>query len=325
MLKVIGRDDVVRLLELDDAIAVVRRAMSALSAGATKQMLRQIIFAADGNMLSLMAGLMPSDVGYGSKVISVFPNNYKVDRSSHQGVAILFDPRTGAPLCIVHAGELTRIRTAAASAAATDALARADAGRLAVLGYGEQGRAHMDAIARVRSLTSIRIWGRSMAEAARIAEVASRRLGVEVSPAATVRDAVRDADIVCTTTAASDPILPGEWVGEGTHVNLVGSSEGSSAEADNHLVARARFFADHREGVIRQGGEFLRARAAGVIGDDHVLAEIGDVFNDTVTGRTGAGDVTIYKSLGHIVQDIFCARHVYQRATEVGAGSDAPF
>ena len=127
---------------------------------------------------------------------------------------------------------------------------------------------------------------------------------------ANVQQAVADADIICTVTAASEPILKSEWVQSGTHINAVGSSHAGPAEIDNALVARARFFADSREGVLSQGAEFLRAKQAGLIDDTHILAEIGHVLAGTAEGRS-RDEITIYKSLGHIVQDLASARRLY--------------
>lgn len=314
MLSVISKNDVHRLLRYENCITVVREAMAELSAGLTQQMLRQVIPIGAENVLSAMAGVMAPQFGFGAKVISVFPQNSKRGRQSHQGVVVLFEGESGEPVCILHAGEITRIRTASASAVATEVLARPVASRLAVLGYGEQGQAHVEAISHVRTLDSVRIWGRSTTEAARVANQLTERLNLKVEPAATVQEAVRDADIICTTTASLDPILFGDWVAPGTHLNLVGSSVGTYAEIDGTLVTRARFFADHREGVLHQGGEFLRARAAGLVGEDHIRGEIGEVINDTAEGRTCEDDITIYKSLGHIVQDIASARYIYEQS-----------
>lgn len=325
MLRVIGSKDVTRLLDYKSCIAVVRDAMAELSGGQTRQMLRQVVPVANENVLSVMAGVMRPEIGFGSKVISVYPGNTHLDRQSHQGVVVLFDEATGAPICILHAGELTRIRTAAASAVATDALARSDASTLAVLGYGDQGIAHIEAITQVRNIASVRLWGRSAEHAGAVAMDLSRQLGLLVEPAATVAEAVRNADIVCTTTAAADPILMSEWVAEGTHLNLVGSSVAAFAEVDNQLVARGRFFADHREGVLRQGGEYLRAVAAGLVDETHVLGEIGQILNSVLPGRTAEHDVTIYKSLGHIVQDIACAQYLYRVAENHHAGASLVF
>jgi ornithine cyclodeaminase/alanine dehydrogenase-like protein (mu-crystallin family) len=325
LLTVIGKGDVFRILGYSDCIGVVRGAMAALSAGQTQQMLRQVIPIAGENVLSAMAGVMVPEIGFGAKIISVFPRNSRSGRQSHQGVVVLFDTQSGEPACVLHAGEITRIRTASASAVATDVLANSNASHLAVLGYGEQGQAHVEAISHVRALDSVKIWGRSAEEAARVAKQLSERLSLRIESAATVRDAVRHAHIVCTTTAAADPILMGDWIAAGTHLNLVGSSVGSFAEVDGALVARARFFADHREGVLKQGGEYLRAQAAGLVDEEHVLGEIGDVLNGVMAGRTSAHDVTAYKSLGHVVQDIASARYICDRVRDAAVGPIVEF
>jgi ornithine cyclodeaminase/alanine dehydrogenase-like protein (mu-crystallin family) len=211
----------------------------------------------------------------------------------------------------VHAGEITAIRTAAASAVATDVLARKDARRLALLGYGEQAATHARAISRVRKLEEIVVWGRSVERARAFAVAMEAELGVEVRAVDGVREAVAEADVVCTVTSAAEPILMGEWVRPGTHVNVVGSSFAGPAEIDNELVRRSRFFVDSREGVLAQGAEFLRAKAAGVVGDEHIVAEIGQVLAGDVVGRTSAEEITVYKSLGHVVQDLACGWALY--------------
>jgi ornithine cyclodeaminase len=227
-------------------------------------------------------------------------------------VVVLFDPETGAPVCVVHAGEITAIRTAAASAVATDALARKDARRLALLGYGEQAATHARAIAKVRELESVVVWGRSVERARAFAERMEAELGVEVRAVEDVLAAVAEADVVCTVTSATEPILRGEWVRPGTHVNVVGSSYAGPAEVDNELVRRSRFVVDSREGVLAQGGEFLRAKAAGLVGDEHIAGEIGQVLAGNVVGRRTAEEITVYKSLGHVVQDLACAWALYE-------------
>ena len=212
-----------------------------------------------------MPGALGTTAPFGAKLLSVFQRNSALGRQSHQGLVILFEPETGVPVCVVHAGEITAIRTAAASAAATDALARHDARNLAILGYGEQAATHARAIAKVRHLASIVVWGRSPERAGSFAERMQAELALPVSAAGCAEEAVAQADIICTVTSAAEPILKGEWVRPGTHLNLVGSSHPGPVEVDNHLVARSRFVADSREGVLRQGAEFLKAKEAGLI------------------------------------------------------------
>jgi ornithine cyclodeaminase/alanine dehydrogenase-like protein (mu-crystallin family) len=173
-----------------------------------------------------------------------------------------------------------------------------------VLGYGEQAEAHVPAIAKVRSLERVTVWGRSLDRAQAFAARMQKEVGVETVAVEEAQQAVADADIICTVSASSEPILKGAWVAPGTHVNLVGSSFAGPVEADHDLVVRARFIADNREGVLMQGAEFLKAKAAGLIGDGHVVGEIGEVLNGTLEGRQSPDQVTVYKSLGHIVQDL---------------------
>jgi ornithine cyclodeaminase/alanine dehydrogenase-like protein (mu-crystallin family) len=298
--RMIGADEVAERLTYDVCIPLMRDAMIALSTGRTKQLLRGIIQLEDGNAFGVMPGAMV-DGAFGAKLVSVFPGNVARGGLSHQGVITVFDPESGAVAAVVDAGSVTGIRTAAASAAATQVLAREDAVRLAVLGTGEQARRHVEAIRVVRPLTRVTIWGRDRERARLLAE------DLEAHVAESIDDAVADADIVCTVTGAPEPILSSAQVRDGTHINAVGSSYAGPAEIANDLVVRARYFADHREGVINQGAEFLRAKAAGLIDDAHILGEIGEVFAGMRPGRTGAAEVTIYKSLGNIVQDLACA------------------
>ena len=308
----IDREEVHQRLTYEVCIPIVRRAMIALSAGETRQHLRSIIPLAEGRMFGIMPGALGERAYFGAKLISVFPENFSKGIQSHQGVVVLFDPDSGAPVCIAHAGEVTAIRTAAASAVATDALARPDATRLAILGYGEQAETHLRAIAQVRSLSSVTVWGRSPELAAAFAARTSAETGLRVISAPDVRAAVADADIVCTVSGAVEPILLGVWVRPGTHLNLVGSSRAGPVEVDHDLVVRSRFIADYREGVLLQGAEFRKAKEAGLIGDDHIVAEIGEVLSGRIEGRQSADQITAYKSLGHIVQDLAAVQALYE-------------
>ena len=311
-MRMIDRREVHERLTYEVCIPLVRQAMIAFSRRDTRQHLRSILPLADGRMFGIMPGALGERAVFGAKLISVFPDNFAKGVQSHQGVVVLFDGETGAPVCVAHAGEITAIRTAAASAVATDALARPDAHRLAILGYGEQAATHVRAIARVRDVSSVTVWGRDPARAAVFAEAMSAETGLKVTAASDAQAAVAGADMVCTVTNAKDPILLGRWIAPGTHVNLVGSSFAGPAEADDDLVARSRFIADSREGALAQGAEFLRAKASGRVGDDHVVGEIGQVLAGDLPGRQSADQVTVYKSLGHIVQDLAAAKALYE-------------
>jgi ornithine cyclodeaminase/alanine dehydrogenase-like protein (mu-crystallin family) len=307
----IDREEVARRLTYERCIPIVRQAMIAFSKGETRQLLRSILPLSEGRLFGVMPGAMGAHEVFGAKLISVFHGNFQRGIQSHQGLVVLFDPENGAPVCAAHAGEITAIRTAAASAVATDALARKDARRLALLGYGEQAQTHARAIAKVRPIESVTVWGRSPERAQAFSKRMQAELGAQMRAAKTVEEAVAGADIVCTLTSASEPILKGAWIRPGTHVNVVGSSYAGPAEVDSELVARARFIADSRESVLAQGAEFLRAKAAGLVDDGHIAGEIGQVLTGEIEGRCSAGEITLYKSLGHIVQDLAAAWALY--------------
>lgn len=310
-MRMIDRDEVARRLTYEVCIPIVRQAMIAFSKGETRQHLRSIIPLAGGRLFGIMPGAMGDTGPFGAKLISVYPENFEKGRQSHQGLVILFEPETGEPVCVVHAGEITAIRTAAASAVATDALARPDSQRLAILGYGEQAETHAGAMIKVRRISSIGVWGRHPGRAEAFCRRMTAELGVPFEYAAEVEGLVADADIICAVTAAREPILKGAWVRPGTHINLVGSGVAGPVEVDNDLVVRSRFIADSREGVLRQGAEFLSAKAAGLIGDDHIVAEIGEVLAGLADGRRSTTEITVYKSLGHVVQDLASAWALY--------------
>lgn len=309
-IRFIDAAEVRRRLDHATCIDLMKGAMIALAEGRSRQLLRGIIDLDGGDLFGVMPGALDG-AGFGAKIISIFPAA-AAHGSSHQGVIILFDRKSGAPVCVIDASEVTAIRTAAASAAATDALARPGACRLAILGTGEQAWHHVAAIRHVRPLEEVRLWGRSPEKAAELADRVARDLGLAAHMATSVAEAASGADIICTLTGAAEPILFDAQVADGTHINAVGSSRAGPSEIDEALVARGRFVPDHREGVLAQGAEYLRASASGLITEAHVLPEIGNIFSGAVQGRLAASDVTIYKSLGSIVQDLACAAWLWR-------------
>ncbi|HMO43604.1 MAG TPA: ornithine cyclodeaminase family protein, partial [Phenylobacterium sp.] len=294
------------------ALPVVRQAMIDLSAGRVRQLLRSFIGLGEGRTFAIMPAALEQPAVFGAKLVSVFHDG--TGRKAHEGLVVLFDGESGAPVCLADAGGVTAIRTAAASAAATAALALPEARVLTILGGGRQAQEHVRALSHVRDFADIRVWSRQGAQSRALADSLAAATGLPVRAAEEARDAVADAQVICTVTAAADPILFGEWVAPGTHVNLVGSSGPAQAEADTDLVARSRYIVDHREHVLAHGGEFLRARQAGRIDEAHIAAEIGQVFSGAVPGRAHPDEVTLYKSLGHAVQDLACVAWLNGRA-----------
>lgn len=311
-MRFIDADEVRAGLPYEVTIPLMREAMSAFSGGQTLQLLRSILPLAGGNMFGAMLGALAPDGHFGAKIISVYPHNFDQGGPSHQGVIVFFDGESGAPAAIIEAGEVTALRTAAASAMATDVLARSDAPRLAILGYGRQAAEHARAIARVRKVEHLTVWGRDPGRAAEFARRMEGELAIPCETAADARAAVEHANVICTVTPATEPILEGAWLAPGVHVNLVGAGHAGQTEADTELVAVSRFFVDSREGVIAQGGEFRRAKADGAVDDDHIAGEIGEVLLGVRPGRRSPDEITVYKSLGHVAQDLACASALYR-------------
>ena len=301
------------LLDYPGCIEAMRQAMIALSSGEREQPLRQIFTVGKDEMFGTMPGELAALSTFGAKLVSVFHEPDGSGRTRHQGVVVAYDGETGAVSCIADAEPITKIRTACATAVATDALARADAEVLAVFGTGVQAESHLRAVPLVRPLREILLWGRSAERAREFAEQMSKELGRAITPVPDGREAASRADVICTVTSSAEPVLLGDWVKPGTHVNLVGSSYLGPVEVDTALVANARYVADYRPGALAQGAELAAAREAGVIGDADVI-EIGDVLAGRVPGREDDSQITIYKSLGHVVQDLASAAYLQRRS-----------
>src|SRR5438067_10097537 len=302
------------LLDYPGCISAMRRAMIALSSGERPQPLRQIFTVGENEMFGTMPGELAALSTFGAKLVSVFGDPDRPGRSRHQGVVVAYDGATGAISCIADAEPVTMIRTACATAAATDALARADAEVLAVFGTGIQATSHLRALPLIRDFREILLWGRSPERTRLFAEQMSRQLDLPITALADGREAAARADVICTVTSSAEPVLLGDWVRPGTHINLVGSSYLGPVEVDTALVAKARYVADYRPGVLAQAAELAVARDSGAVDDSHVIGEIGEVFAGRLRARENDEQITIYKSLGHVVQDLAATAYLHERA-----------
>lgn len=325
-IRIVRGPDVRALLPMADCIVLMRTTMIAVAEGRAEIPLRSVVkMPGDIGMMGNMGGFLADPECYGVKIVSLSPRNVGTNFSSHLGIVLLFETAHGRPVAVLDASEITAIRTAATSAFATDLLARPDAGDLAILGAGEQAASHLEAMKCVRPLRRVRVWSPNLASAERFAAKQSAHMGLTIEPVADARDCVAGADLICTVSRARDPILFGDDVAPGAHVNLVGSSIVTTAEADVALVAKARYFVDFRLSTINEAGEFRRALDTGAIGSDHLLGEIGEVANGSLVGRTSPHDITLYKSLGIAAQDLAAAYLVNQRARERGIGQSVDF
>jgi len=253
----------------------------------------------------------------GIKVITVFHANSEVGLPSHQGVVMLFDAKHGQPLMLFDALEITAIRTAAASAVATKLLSRENSSTLAIIGSGEQAKRHIEAMMLVREIKQINIWSRKGENAKRLAEKISVQYKISVTVFNNVKEAIANADIICTVTSSKEPIVKGEWIAAGTHINAVGSSTPMARELDTIGITRSKLFTDRYESIFNEAGDFLTPKKERAISDDHVKAEIGEVLSGIKKGRESNDEVTVFKSLGIAAEDIFSAFHIYEKIKAV--------
>jgi len=307
-------------------VDLMHRTMIAVSERRAVLPLRSVmVMPGELGMLGNMPGYIAEPECFGVKLVSLIPRNKPPHYSSHLGLVLLFEAEHGCPVALLDAAEITAIRTAAASGLATRLLARPEAGDLALLGAGEQARSHLEAMLAVRTLRRIRVWARDSDKAAAFAKAEGARHQVTIERSATVREAVAGADIICTVTKAREPLLLGEQLTAGVHLNVVGSSIATTAEIDTPAVVKSRFFVDYRESTVNEGGEYLRALKAGAITPEHILGEIGEVANGTKIGRQSLSDITLYKSLGIAPQDLASAHYVLEKARAAGVGQIIDF
>ena len=319
--RVVDGRTVRELLDYPACIDRMAEALRTLAEGKALQPLRSVLpLPRRSALLGLMPGALAEPETVGVKLVTVFPENREAGRPSHQGIVVLFDPQDGSPLALFDATSITEIRTAAVSALASRELARPDARTVAILGSGTQAGAHARALKAVRPVDRVAIWDRRPERAAALAA----RLRSEGLPAEVATDrepAVRDAAIVCTTTASRTPLLEGEWLAPGTHVNAVGASAPGFRELATTAVVRARVFVDRRESAWAEADDLRVPLAEGAISAGHVVGELGEVLVGRIRGRERREEVTVFKSLGLAVEDLVAARYLLDRAVALGRGS----
>lgn len=320
-MRVLNAADVRRLLPMQKCIEIMESAMRAVSSGATSTPPRTFVpLTNSGDHLGLMPGSAAGLPAYGAKLISLHRGNAVRQLPAIQGFVALFDSDTGTPAAIIDGASVTATRTAAASGLATRVLAREDASSHGVLGTGVQAESHVEAIACVREIDLVRVWGRDRKKAQRFAADQSRRFDIDIVAVESVSDAV-SCDIVSSVTGASEPVLEGAWLSPGAHVNLVGAHTPETREADSEALARSTVYVDLLASARAEGGDILIPIAEGRIRWRDVAGEIGQVLTGAIGGRSNATQITLYKSLGIVAQDLFVANYLLDQATAADAGT----
>jgi thiomorpholine-carboxylate dehydrogenase len=285
-------------LRMGELIPEMEKALIDFSAGKVTQPVRSIInIDPPGGFLGLMPALTPD--GLGLKAVTFYPSNAERGIPTHMATIFLVDPQTGTPLAVMDGRLITEMRTAGVSAAATKLLAPPTAKVLAILGSGVQARSHVEALGLVRRFEEIRVWSPTLEHAKQFAqEIGATAMAAE--------EAVRDADVIVTVTSSKTPVLKGDWLKPGCHVNAIGACRPDWRELDDAAMQRAAVFVDSRESALKESGDVILSASK-------IYAELGEALAGKVPAR--ANETTIFKSLGMAVEDIAAAVLVYRSAT----------
>lgn len=311
----LGAADVTRILPMRDAIDVAAHAFAAISARAGEYPQRTHVTLAVGDAL-----VMPGYDGgqyFGTKVVTVHPGNRAQNEAVTKATYLLLDATDGELLLVCDGTSLTALRTGAASGLATRRLARADARRLAIFGAGGQAVTQLDAILAVRAIEEVRVVGRDSAREAEFVAAAQRRYPKVRVERSNARAALDGADVVVTATNSTSPVFDGAQVAPGTHVNAIGAYRLDMRELDAWLLRHARVVVDQREAALAEAGDLAGAVADGALAAA-AIAELGELPEDA---RTGAFEITVFKSVGHAALDLFTALELFRRARESGGES----
>ena len=310
----ITKEKIASLLPMNECIDVMEKMFRSLAAGECLQPLRNIMWLPDrSGVLGMMPGHAAKLGVMGIKVITVFHANSEAGLPSHQGVVMLFDAKHGQPLMLFDALEITAIRTAAASAVATKLLSRKNSSTLAIIGSGEQAKRHIEAMLLIRDIKKINLWSRNEKNARHLVNILKGEYNIPVHIKSNVQQAAEHADIICTVTSSREPVVMGDWVAAGTHINAVGSSTPVARELDTATIVKSKLFTDRYESLLNEAGDFLIPKKEKAITEEHVKGELGEVLLNTKKGRENDDEITVFKSLGIAAEDIFSAYHIYEK------------
>ena len=318
----VNQSEVAQWLPMRECIDVMAEAFKMLASGNTILPLRPIMWLPERvGALGMMPAYMKDINAMGLKVLTLFPGNHGTPYDSHQGAVLLCEATHGCLLAIMDATAITAIRTAAVSGLATKLLAREDAHELAILGAGTQARTHLEAMMLVREITRVRVWSRNLEHARKFVEHESQRHQITIESVATARDAIIDADIICTTTAAKEPIVLGDWLKTGAHINAVGACTPSTRELDTNAMLKSHLVVDRRESALNEAGDFIIPKNEDALDDTHIRGELGEILLGQIHGRTAPEQITLFKSLGLAIEDLASAHYIYTKMAEENAGT----
>jgi alanine dehydrogenase len=320
---VLSQKQVQTLIDIEELIVTLEQAHIQYSTGNAVMPVRLVaaLPQIQGRITS-MPGYLNEDKALGMKVVTYFQDNPKQNLPAILATIMLFSAETGKMIAAMDGGYITAIRTACASAMATKALANPDASILGILGAGVQARAHIQALTRVHKLNKIKIYSPSGTSAARVKQDLEKECGVTIEVAKNAEAAVRGSALLVTVTTAKEPIVKPEWLEQGVHINAVGSHRPDLREIDGVTLARAKIVVDSREAIMAECGDILLAMKEGSVTENAIHGEIGEVLAGKKPGRSSAGEITLYKSVGIAIQDVATAQLVYRKALEQNIGTN---
>lgn len=320
LMRIINKEDSYNLLYMNECIDVMKETLISLSKEEGKMPLRTAMAVRDHDLLGIMPSYLPKSNVFGTKIISIFPDNHLNGIDSHQGVVMLFDDENGSIKAVVDAISITAIRTAAVSAVATDLLAREDAKVLSILGAGQQGRTHLEAMLFVRDISKVYVWDYYYESAVKFSTEMSEKHGIEAIPCKTVKACTEKSDIICTVTLAKEPILHQIDVKQGAHINAVGACRPEDREISSDLVVCAKVYADRLDSTFNEAGDVLIPMKEGLITKEHVIGEIGDLLMNNIIGRENRNEITMFEAQGLAIEDLACAKLIYDKACKKNIG-----
>jgi alanine dehydrogenase len=322
-LRVLSKQDVQQAVPMREAIEIVKGAFAQLSAGKAVVPLRTQLPVErhDGVTLFMPAYLSESD-DLGGKIVSVFPRNLEMGWPTIFALVVVVEASTGRPLAVMDGTYLTALRTGAASGAATDLLARKDAGVAAIFGAGVQGRTQLLAVCEVRDIERAWVYDINPQAAERYAQgmAGKGRVPADLQVASSPAEAAREADVICTATTSKIPVFADGDLKPGVHINAIGSFTPQMQEIPEQMVGRAKLVVGSREGCLAETGDLIIPIRKGLITEDDIYAELGEIAAGIKPGRDSAEEITLFKSVGNAVQDVSVARAVLMQAETLGLG-----
>ena len=316
---IVNHEEVRAILDMKTAIDVMEKAFTMLDNGGLVPP-RSAMFVGGSKVLGAMPSYLNSIGKLGIKANTVFAGNSGSEYHIHQGVVLVFEDNHGCLEAIVDAAEITNIRTAAASGLATKLLADKNASELAIIGAGTQGSHHLEAMLAVRQIRNVRVYDPAPNIANEFFRRESKKHGARIDICGEVEQAVKGADIVCISTPSLTPVLLGNMVSEGVHINSVGFSGPAGRELDNGLLKKARLYVDCRESIIRDCGDIILPISEGIIKETDIIADLKELLTHKAEGRLEGSDITLYKAAGVSIQDLACAFYIYGQAQKRGMG-----